>query len=118
MRNALLRLKVLRVEQSRLQPKNAVAWDRLGVALQARGVWNNETEKAYRRAVELDPQFAVAYAHLARVLNKTRRPTNAAPFYEKASATGKRSGDVESDCRVAAGGAAMGKLRTGFETRA
>ena len=52
-----------------LQPTNAVAWDRLGVALQARGLINNETEHAYRRAVELDPQFAVAYAHLGRALN-------------------------------------------------
>ena len=53
-----------------LQPKNAVAWDRLGVALQARGIFSDETERAYRRAVELDHEFAVAYAHLARVLNK------------------------------------------------
>ena len=53
-----------------IDPKNAVAWDRLGVALQARGLVNNETEHAYRRAVELDPQFAAAYAHLARALNK------------------------------------------------
>jgi Flp pilus assembly protein TadD len=47
-----------------LQPSNAVAWDRLGVALQSRGSFTNETEHAYRRAVELDPQFAVAYVHL------------------------------------------------------
>jgi len=31
----------------------------------------------------LDPQFAVAYAHLARMLNKAR-PADAAPLYEKA----------------------------------
>jgi tetratricopeptide (TPR) repeat protein len=43
-----------------LDPKNAVAWDRLGVAMQSRGTFNAETENAYRRAVELDPQFAVA----------------------------------------------------------
>jgi tetratricopeptide (TPR) repeat protein len=70
-------------------PKNAVAWDRLGVALQARGVWNNETEHAYRRAVELDPQFAVAYAHLARVLNKLGRRADAAPLYDQASQLAK-----------------------------
>jgi tetratricopeptide (TPR) repeat protein len=72
-----------------LQPKNAVAWDRLGVALQARGLFNNETENAYRRAVELDPEFAVAYAHLARVLNRQGRLTDAAPLYEKASQLAK-----------------------------
>ena len=66
-----------------IDPKNAVGWDRLGVALQARGLANSETEHSYRRAIELDPQFAVAYAHLARMLNKVR-PADAAPLYEKA----------------------------------
>lgn len=70
-------------------PKNAVAWDRLGVALQARGVWNNETEHSYRRAVELDPQFAVAYAHLARTLNKMGKRADAAPLYDRASELAK-----------------------------
>jgi tetratricopeptide (TPR) repeat protein len=72
-----------------LQPKNAVAWDRLGVALQARGVFNNETENAYRRAVELDPQHPVAYAHLARVLNRLGRRDEALPLYEKATELAK-----------------------------
>lgn len=72
-----------------LQPKNAVAWDRLGVALQARGLFNNETENAYRRAVELDPESAVAYAHLAHVLNRMGRTSEAEPFYEKATQLAK-----------------------------
>ena len=67
-----------------LDPKNAVGWDRLGVALQARGLANSETEHSYRRAIELDPQFAVAYAHLARMLNHANRASEATPFYEKA----------------------------------
>src|SRR5882724_4854921 len=67
-----------------LQPKNAVAWDRLGVALQSRGVFNDETEHSYRRAVELDPQFAVGYAHLARVLKRMGRKDEAAPLYDRA----------------------------------
>jgi tetratricopeptide (TPR) repeat protein len=67
-----------------LQPKNAVAWDRLGVALQSRGVFNDETEHAYRRAVELDPEFAVAYAHLARTLKHAGRKEEAAPLYDRA----------------------------------
>ena len=67
-----------------IDPKNAVGWDRLGVALQARGLGNSETEHSYRRAIELDPQFAVAYAHLARMLNRANRPAEAAPLYEKA----------------------------------
>ncbi len=72
-----------------LQPKNAVAWDRLGVALQARGLFNNETENAYRRAVELDPDFPVAYAHLARVLKRMGRADEAAPLYDKATQLAK-----------------------------
>src|SRR5882724_3047495 len=31
-----------------IQPQNAVAWDRLGVALQSRGLFNSETEHSYR----------------------------------------------------------------------
>ena len=72
-----------------LQPRNAVAWDRLGVALQARGLFNNETEQAYRRAVELDADFPVAYAHLARVLKRQGRAAEAAPLYQKASSLAK-----------------------------
>src|SRR6185503_9726299 len=67
-----------------IDPKNAVGWDRLGVALQARGLANSETEHSYRRAIELDPQFAAAYAHLARMLNRANKPGEAAPLYEKA----------------------------------
>lgn len=72
-----------------LQPQHAVAWDRLGVALQARGVFNQETEQAYRRAVELDPDFAVAYAHLARILKRSGRKDEAAPLYERATSLAK-----------------------------
>ncbi len=67
-----------------LDPKNAVAWDRLGIALQSRGVFTGDTEHAYRRAVELDPQFAVAYAHLARVLKRMNRGAEGAPLYDRA----------------------------------
>ena len=67
-----------------IDPKNALGWDRLGVALQARGLANSETEHSYRRAIELDPQFAVAYAHLARFLNRVGKGPEAVPLYEKA----------------------------------
>ena len=67
-----------------IDPKNAVGWDRLGVALQSRGIVNSETEHSYRRAIEMDPQFAVAYAHLARVLNKIGKSSESPALYEKA----------------------------------
>ncbi len=73
----------------KLDAKNAVAWDRLGVAQQARGQFTTETEQAYRRAVELDPQFAAAYAHLARVLRKMGRGGEAAPLYDQAISLAK-----------------------------
>ena len=72
-----------------IDPKMAVAWDRLGVALQARGIFNSETEHAHRRALDLDPQFAVAYVHLARVLNRLNRSVEALPLYNKATELAK-----------------------------
>jgi tetratricopeptide (TPR) repeat protein len=72
-----------------IQPKNPLAWDRLGVALQARGSVSTEIEHSYRRAVELDPQFAVAYAHLARVLKRAGRVDEAAPLYDQAISLAK-----------------------------
>jgi tetratricopeptide (TPR) repeat protein len=77
-----------------IDPKNAVGWDRLGVALQARGLANSETEHSYRRAIDLDPQFAAAYAHLARMLNRAGRPAEAAPLYEKAFELAKDPGTL------------------------
>jgi superkiller protein 3 len=72
-----------------LEPKNAVAWDRLGVALQSRGSLTTETEHAYRRAVDLDPQFAVAYVHLGRVLKRLGRSNESAPLYDQAISLAK-----------------------------
>lgn len=67
-----------------LQPNNAIAYDRLGVALEGRGLINSDTEQAYRRAVELDPQFAAAYVHLGRLLRKMGRAAEAEPNYRRA----------------------------------
>jgi tetratricopeptide (TPR) repeat protein len=72
-----------------IEPKNAIAWDRLGIALQARGIINSETEQAYRKAMELDPEFAVAYVHLARVLRRLGRGAEAEPLYARATALAK-----------------------------
>jgi tetratricopeptide (TPR) repeat protein len=67
-----------------LQPSNAVAYDRLGAALEARGVLTSDTEAAYKRAVELDSQSAIAHVHLAHLLRKMNRASEADPFYQKA----------------------------------
>jgi protein O-GlcNAc transferase len=67
-----------------IDPKNAVGWDRLGVAMETRGSYTPELEHSYRRAIELEPEFAVAYAHLARVLKRFGKQVEAAPLYDKA----------------------------------
>ena len=67
-----------------IQSTNAVAYDRLGVALEERGLSNADVEQSYRRAIELDPQFAVAHVHLARMLRKTGRASEAQPLYARA----------------------------------
>lgn len=67
-----------------IQSANPVGHDRLGVALEERGMVAAETEQAYRKAIELDPNFAVAYAHLAALLGKTGRRSEAGPLYARA----------------------------------
>jgi tetratricopeptide (TPR) repeat protein len=68
-----------------LQESNAIAYDRLGAALEARGIFNADTEQAYRKAVELDPQFAVGHVHLARLLRRSNRASEAEPLYKRAT---------------------------------
>jgi tetratricopeptide (TPR) repeat protein len=72
-----------------LQQTNAVAFDRLGVAMVARGIFNADAEAAFRRAVELDPNFVVAQVHLARVLRHMNRSSEADPLYNTAIAQAK-----------------------------
>jgi tetratricopeptide (TPR) repeat protein len=69
---------------TQLQPNNAVAFDRLGVAMVVRGIFNNDTEAAFRHAMELDPGFVVAQVHLANVLRHMNRQSEADPLYNSA----------------------------------
>src|SRR6266481_8179267 len=69
---------------TRLQPNSAVAFDRLGVALISRSIFTSDTEAAFRRAMELDPDFVVAQVHLARVLRQMKRNSEADPLYQSA----------------------------------
>jgi len=50
----------------------------------ARGIYSKDTEAAFRRAVELDPNFVVAQVHLAGVLRRLNRPDEAEPLYRTA----------------------------------
>ncbi|HEX7530632.1 MAG TPA: tetratricopeptide repeat protein [Pyrinomonadaceae bacterium] len=69
---------------AQLQPNSAVAFDRLGAAMVARGIFNSETEAAFRRSMELDPNLVVAQVHLARVLRHMNRNSEADPLYTAA----------------------------------
>lgn len=51
-----------------LEAGNPVAFDQLGVSLELSGKISEETQKSYETAVKLDPEFALAYAHLGRLL--------------------------------------------------
>jgi len=70
---------------TQLAPTNAVAWDRLGVALTARGIYNADAESAFRHATELDPNFVVARVHLAGVLFRMNRADEANALFRSAS---------------------------------
>lgn len=76
-----------------LENDNPLALDQLGVVLELRGIIDVETEKAYRRAIELDPGYAVPYAHLSRLLRKKGAKEEAAVYYERAL---KLANDVPS----------------------
>ena len=69
---------------TQLQPNSAAAFDRLGAAMIARGIFNSESEAALRRAVELDPNYLVAQVHLARVLRRMNRAGEADALYQTA----------------------------------
>jgi len=74
---------------TQLAPSNAIAWDRLGVALTARGIYNSDAETAFRHATELDPSFVVARIHLAGVLFRMNRADEAGALYRSAAADAK-----------------------------
>jgi tetratricopeptide (TPR) repeat protein len=69
---------------TQLDPKSAVAYDRLGVAMTARGIYNSDAEAAFRRATELDPNLVVARVHLAGVLRRMDRRDEAGALYRSA----------------------------------
>jgi tetratricopeptide (TPR) repeat protein len=69
---------------TQLDATNPIAFDRLGVAMTARGLYNADAEAAFRRAVQLDPSFVIAQVHLAGVLRRMKRWDEAEPIYRSA----------------------------------
>jgi len=73
--------KALAQRAVQLDPKNAVAWDRLGVALSQRGI----IQPGYGAQLIGAPlnwihRFAAAYAHLARAPQKNGTGAESPPF--------------------------------------
>src|SRR5262249_13222790 len=48
------------------------------------GIFTSDTEAAFRKAIELDPNFVVAQVHLAILLRKMNRSPEAEPIYKSA----------------------------------
>lgn len=68
----------------KLDPKNAVAFDQLGVALELQGKIGDETSNAYKKAIDLDSSFALAYAHLGRLLRRKGLTNESSAAYQTA----------------------------------
>ena len=63
---------------------NAFAYDQLGVALELRGIISGETQMAYQKAIQIEPEFALAYAHLGRLYRRLGKNDESAEAYRKA----------------------------------
>lgn len=70
----------------KLNPQSPLAVDQLGVALELSGEIGSETENAYRRSIQLEPDFAPAHAHLARLLRKKGKTAASSASYNDAMA--------------------------------
>ena len=81
-----------------LAPANALALDQLGVSLELRGFIGEETENAYRKAIQMDPAFAPPHAHLGRLLRRRGLTKEASAAYQNAI---DRSRDVGTRILVA-----------------
>jgi adenylate cyclase len=77
------------------EPKNAKAWNNLGLILRMRNK-TKEAVDAYQRSCELDSTFAVAYKNLGVALEKTSDPAGAAAAYFKYAETAPDAADAES----------------------
>lgn len=68
----------------KLAPSNAIVYHLLGTVLELRGVLNEETENAYKKAIQLEPDFALPYAHLSRLFNRKGETEKANRFEAEA----------------------------------
>ena len=72
-----------------LDPKNPIAYNQYGLALELSGNIDSATQNAYQRAVDLDPDFALAYAHLGRLLRRNGKTKESGEAYTRAISLAK-----------------------------
>lgn len=68
-----------------LNNSNALAFDLLGISLEKGKKADSNARRAYERAIELNPNFTVAYVHLARLSTKLGYPNISNGLYRKAT---------------------------------
>ena len=68
----------------KLDPKNAVGYDQLGVSLELQGKIGDETQNAYKKSIQIDPNFALAYAHSGRLLRRKGLTNESSAAYRTA----------------------------------
>ncbi|CAN5294317.1 hypothetical protein BH20ACI1_BH20ACI1_16770 [soil metagenome] len=68
----------------KLDQKNAVGYDQLGVALELQGKIGDETQNAYKKSIQTDPTFALAYAHLGRLMRRKGLTNESSAAYRTA----------------------------------
>ncbi|NJL57343.1 tetratricopeptide repeat protein [bacterium] len=74
--------KLLQIEPDEVAAEVA-AWNNLGLALAEQGKWD-EAVTSYRRAIELDPNFAPAHSNLGNILRQQGKLEEAASHYRRA----------------------------------
>jgi cytochrome c-type biogenesis protein CcmH/NrfG len=68
-----------------LDADNTIAYDQLGVSLELQGIIVGETLEAYKKAIQLDSSYALAYAHLGRLYRRNGMTNEAATAYRQAN---------------------------------
>jgi tetratricopeptide (TPR) repeat protein len=67
-----------------LDSSSPVAFDQLGVSLEMSGRIGDETRSSYLKAIELDPTYAIAYAHLGRLYRRNGKVNESQAAYRNA----------------------------------
>ena len=90
-------LENLYATAKRLDPQVPLIYDYYGAALARQGK-NDAAAAAFRKAIELNPDYGEAHAWLAEILENQNRPADAIDHYQRALAT--QSSDRETQMKL------------------